>query len=71
MNHHDAVRVTVNLGGVGWFGQEGFWWHVAGGARCLCGHSLCHLGRGDVEDLCDSEIRNLAIHAGCQEYVVG
>ena len=71
MNHQDTIGITVNLGCVGWFGQEGFWGHVAWGARGLCGHPLCHLCRGDVEDLCDSEIRDLAIHAGCQEHVVG
>ena len=70
MNHHDTIGVTINFRGVGWSGQESFWGHVAGGARCLCGHSLCHLGRDDVEDLCDSKIRDLAIHAGCQEHIV-
>ena len=71
MDDHDTIGVAVNFGGVGWSGHEGLWGHVAGGAGCLCGHPLCHLGRGDVEDLCYPKVRDLGTHAGCQEHVVG
>ena len=71
MDDHDTIGIAVDFGGVGWSGHEGLWGHVAGGAGCLCGHPLCHLGRGDVEDLCYPKVRNLSTHAGCQEHVVG
>ena len=68
MDHHDTIGVAVDFGGVGRSGHEGLWGHVAGGTGYLC---LCHLGRGEVEDLCHSKIRDLATHAGCQEDIVG
>ena len=60
MDHHDTIGVAVNTGVVGWFGYDGLWGHVAGGAGCLC-----HLGRGEVEDFCHSKIGDLGTHAGC------
>ena len=71
MDHHHTIGVAVDFGGVGRSGPEGLWGHVAGGAGRLRGHPLCHLGRGEVEDLCYSKIRDLSAHAGCQEDVVG
>ena len=71
MDHHHTVGVAVDFGGVGRSGHEGLWGHVAGGAGCLRGHPLSHLGRGEVEDLCHAKIGDLATHAGCQEDVVG
>ena len=71
MDHHHTIGVAVDFGGVGRSGPEGLWGHVAGGARCLRGHPLCHLGRGEVEDLCHPKIGDFSTHAGCQEDVVG
>ena len=71
MDHHHTIGVAVDFRGVGWSGHEGLWEHVAGGAGCLRGHSLRHLGRGEVEDLCHSKIRDLSTHVWCQEDVVG
>ena len=71
MDHHHTIGVAVDFGGVGRSGHEGLWGHVAGGAGCLGGHPLRHLGRGEVEDLCHSKIRDLSTHVWCQEDVVG
>ena len=71
MDHNHPIRIAVDFGGVGWSGHEGLWGHVAGGAGCLRGHPLCHLGRGEVEDLCHSKIGDLSTHIGCQKDVVG
>ena len=60
MDHHHTIGIAVDFGGVGRFGPEGLWGHVAGGARCLC-----QLGRGEVEDLSHSKISDFASHAGC------
>ena len=71
MDHHHTIGVAVDFGGVGRSGHEGLWGHVAGGAGCLCGHPLCHLDMGEVEDLCHSKIGDFSRHVGCQEDVVG